>query len=503
MKRLLLAAGMAGLAFLLWYICPYAGGSDSSGYLNSARLLRSGHATAVLRAPPEWGRAGLPPDMLMPLSFTGAAAAGRLAPSYPVGLPLHLAAAGWIFGSDWAPVAVNLLAAFGFAFLLYLTAREFGVRPDWSAAAALVGALSPVAVLYALQPMSDLLAAAWALAAVFCALRSARSTRWALAAGVALSAAVLVRPTSLLLLAPVLVCLRPGLRGWIALALGGLPGALFLAAYNRALSGTPWSTGYGEILIPLMRLRWIPATLAHYAVWLPVLATPLVLAAAALPWARIARRGKLALALWAASFLFLYAAYPSTHESWWYLRFILPAIPALLIGAVLVLQDLPWLSRPLSLPGRRSAMPAAVLLLAGALVWQIAWNRHWRVSRVEIDERDYRDAGWWAAERLPADGLLAACQASGAIYYYSDRPIVRWDLLSPDSYARLNRYLADHRMTLYAALFTAEEEAALKARMPGEWEQLVRFREVTIWRRLCSAQGTDAAEPRSVHRLGR
>lgn len=48
--RMWLIAGLvaAYAAFLAWYHAPYAGGSDSSGYVNSARL------------PPE-GRA-IPPD---------------------------------------------------------------------------------------------------------------------------------------------------------------------------------------------------------------------------------------------------------------------------------------------------------------------------------------------------------------------------------------------------------------------------------------------------------
>ena len=63
-------------------------------------------------------------------------------------------------------------------------------------------------------------------------------------------------------------------------------------------------------------------------------------AALATPWVPVARRRELAvLGLWAALLIGFYAFYFHSGESWWYLRFILPAFPALLLAA-------PWITEP-------------------------------------------------------------------------------------------------------------------------------------------------------------
>ena len=46
--------------------------------------------------------------------------------------------------------AAGYSSALAFALLLYLTAREFGVRPDWAEALALLAAISPLVLQYAL-----------------------------------------------------------------------------------------------------------------------------------------------------------------------------------------------------------------------------------------------------------------------------------------------------------------------------------------------------------------
>jgi hypothetical protein len=490
--RLALAGGLlAYCVFLLWYMCPYAGGSDSSGYLNSARLLHEGRLTATPRIPAEFPLESFGADFFTPTAFKSGAVAGTLVPTYSVGLPLHVAAMANVTGLLIAPTAVNLLAVLAFVWLFWALAGDFGVVAPARLIAVSLLLLSPLTVLYSLQAMSDLLATVWAMAVMLCAWRAPRHWGWALAAGAAIAVAVMVRPTNALLFLPTAICLGISWRTWLPFGLGGLPGAVFLCYYNFQLYGKALTTGYGNVN-GMFNATYVGPTLLHYAVWLPVVLTPLVVAGLALPFVAAGRKPKLVLSAWAGAFVLFYAAYACTHETWWYLRFVLPALPALAIGGALVLQRVrfPTLDfsagvTPQSQPPRalRLRLPLGGTLLVLAFVWQLGWCWHFQVHKTELGERCYRDAGAWVQTSLPANSLIAANQISGALFYYSDKPFIAWDRFTPQSYAALNDYLVKHQLALYAGLFDYEEDEALKVRMPGIWIAVAHFRQVTIWRR--------------------
>ncbi len=492
-KRLLIAAAIAYSGYLLWYHSPYAGGSDSSGYLNGAKLMLAGKITTMPRPLP-----GQPPNQLDPLHYVAPGfrllpSGPGIAPTYPVGLPLHLAAAALLVGLTHAATLVSILAVAGLAILLYFTAREFGVRPNWGASLAALFLLSPLTLFLALQPLSDLVATVWAVTVVLCALRASRHPGWAAAAGLALAIAVLLRPTNMLLFLPAAFALPAKLRPWLAFLLAGLPGAICLAVYNHTVHGAAWSTGYGA-LRDLVGTEFIPMTLWHYIIWLPVVATPLVAAALALPWLRIERKKKAVLLAWAGSLLLFYSSYYCTHETWWYLRFVLPALPAVGLAAALALQSIPypsWLISSQRLTSTGPTVPVTGLrlhlthlMLAGAILWLLLWTRSLHVSETELGERSYLQVGHWAAEQLPANAVLAADQVAGAVFFYSDKPFIRPDRFTAESYGRFNDYLQQNHLELYAALFPFEEEGTLRRHMPGRWEPVTRFRQVTIWRRV-------------------
>jgi hypothetical protein len=494
--RLLLAGLVAAYAFYLaWYHCPYAGGADSSGYLNSARLLLDGRLTTPVRIPAGLSAEVTPPHYLVPVGFRLAATGENMAPTYPVGLPLHFAALGWLIGLGPASTVVGVTSALAFVFLLFFTAREFGVNAEWSLGLALVAALSPLVLLYALQPMSDLIATCWTLAMVLCALRSHRHVGWAAGAGAALALAVLVRPTCALLVFAAALALRPSFRTWLAFGFGGLPGALFLAGYNHALYGAILTTGYRDVN-GLFAFKHVPATLWHYAIWVPVVATPLVLAAAALPWLKLEAAKKATLLAWAGSVGLFYSAYLFTQEDWWFLRFIMPILPALGISAALALQRIPFpswflLSRlqPQGTPaaqlatGRIWQVRLTHLLLLAAAGWMLHWDRTFRVSLTELDERTYPLTAQWVEHELPPDAVLLAYQVSGCLLYYTDRAFIVPVDFTPADNLRLDAWLAREQRPVYAALFPFEQERILE-RLPGRWEAVARIRQATIWRRL-------------------
>ncbi len=481
--------------FLGWYHSPYAGGSDSSGYMNSARLMLEGRLTDPLRLPAGMPADLLPPQLFVPLGFTSDPTGQHWLPSYPPGLPLHFALLGWLIGLGPATTAIGVGSALAFALLLYFTGREFGLQPNWSLALALLGALSPLTVTYALQPMSDLVAAVWGLATMLFALRSRRHIAWAVAAGAALALAVLVRPTNALFFLPAALALQPSLRHGLAFVLGGVPGALLLALYNRTVYGQFVASGYGD-MSHLFSLANVPHTLWHYARWLPAVATPLVLAALALPWQPIPRRLKAVLLTWVAAFLLFYSFYDCTSEHWWYLRFILPALPAVGLAAALVLQRInfpSWFLASRLLPanatpdqlvrGRILRAPVTLLLLLAAAGWLLDWGRTLRVTQVELDERTYALTGRWIADHLPADAVLVAMQVSGNAYYYANRPCLDPNFVTPENYARLNAWLAAHRRPLYAVTHEYEEPT-LRQNLPGRWDVVTRLRQATVWRRV-------------------
>src|SRR5678809_1157742 len=96
--RVSLAGGVAALflayALVLFHHTVFAvGGSDSSGYLNAARLFSEGRVTTPIRGLRRLGFTNEFADNFIPLGFTSGPRPGTMAPSYPPGLPLHMALA--------------------------------------------------------------------------------------------------------------------------------------------------------------------------------------------------------------------------------------------------------------------------------------------------------------------------------------------------------------------------------------------------------------------------
>ena len=186
----LIVAAVAGLAiyggYLYRHTCFAVGGSDSSGYANAARALVEGPLVAPI---PGLERFGLPASdapLFVPLGYVRVRDTS-MAPLYPIGFPLHVAAASRIAGWELGPFLVSPIAALLSVFLVFLVGRELGLAPWWAAGAGLLLAASPVFVFQAIQPMSDVVATAWCLAAIYAGLRSRSDARWAAAAGLALA----------------------------------------------------------------------------------------------------------------------------------------------------------------------------------------------------------------------------------------------------------------------------------------------------------------------------
>jgi hypothetical protein len=474
------------LAFLLYallltrYMGAYAGGSDSSGYLNNARLLSEGRLIAPLRLLPGLAPDTLPPYTHVPLGFIPNADHVTMTPTYPMGLPLLIMAAAKITGWNLAPALVMGLHALLGLWLVYRLGRECGLEKGWVWLGVLMLAFSPLYLFMSLQVMSDVPAMVWATAAVLCAWKSRQAPWLALVAGMALSLAVLLRPSNMLGFVPVGIAVGFAVRRWLLLILGGLPGAIFLGIINHAAYGRIFTTGYGYV-DPVFSRAYVPATLVHYALWLPVLLTPLVLLSLAFPFLRHRQPLLTALlAAWGLAYPFFYLFYRHTHDDWWYLRFLLPAFPPLILAALLVARAV--LDRCQS-PFRAWWLAVTVVIIIG---YNLAWSRHLHVYGSGYGERIYPETTTWVSAHLPAGAVVATMQASGALLYYTDYTILRWDMISSADFKRIAAACTAAGRPLYAVLFPFEiEEAewsAFQKHLAGHWTQIGTVRYVSIWR---------------------
>ncbi|MFZ9747093.1 MAG: glycosyltransferase family 39 protein [Opitutaceae bacterium] len=458
-----------------------AGGADSSGYLNSARLLTAGRGFTPLQVPAEFGGPGaVPPIQFTPVGFfPRGGPPGDLAPTYPSGLPLQFAAAAWLFGWSAGPLLVLLAAALGAIALTYRLGRELGLTPGLAATGAALLAANPVFVFTSLQPLSDTVATTWVLAAAWSALRARSHGGWALAAGAAFAVAVLVRPTNLLLAPSVALLIGPDWRRLLAFVAGGLPGAGWMAGYQHLLYGHALASGYGDIFAAF-GWRYGAPTALHFGTWLARFLPPVLLGLPLVALAHPGTRGRRvsALVLGAATLIGCYLFYEVSHEVWWCLRFILPALPLLLLAGLLGVEAL---ARG---PGRRwprAFRPVAALVL---VLWGLGaagyWHRRLEPLQVRPQELAYAAGAAAARERFPADALVV-CQAfSGNLLFHTGHPILRWDQVSPEDFARYARLAAGAGRPIRALLFEAERAEAFR-RCPGPWREVARRGRVGLW----------------------
>jgi hypothetical protein len=297
--------------------------------------------------------------------------------------------------------------------------------------------------------------------------------------------AVLTRPTNILAIVPIAICLGFSLRRWSWFALAGLPGAALLIAFNLAAYGTAFTTGYGDAR-PLFTVANVEPSLRNYLNWLPVLLTPIGVLALGLPrLLRRAPRNTSVLVSWIAVFLVFYAFYFHTHETWWYLRFLMPAFPPAIVGSLLVGRALVTRARAaLRVPSSPPVHVLAGCLLGGLVIAHNAWwGRQLGVLSVGQNEYAYVEAAQWTRDHLPSNAPILAMQVSGAFFYYTDFPVLRYDQLDAEAIRKVEAAAVSAHQPLYAVLFPfeIEERHVFRDSLPGTWAQIGAVRHITIW----------------------
>jgi hypothetical protein len=461
-----------------------AAASDASGYLNAARLLAAGRVSTPVRQEPGIPAGLLESRDLAPLGFKLGQAPGTLVPSYPIGLPLHLAAAAAVGGWPAAGIIVNTLAAAAALALVYLIGRRLGLPASWSAACVVLFAVFPVTFRSFTWVMSDGLATTWCLAAVYCALRAAGGRRWALLAGLGFGVAVLVRPTDALIIVAVLLALPWRLRSLAFFVAGGVPAAIAVGAFNYAAYGAVVASGY-SMSDSRLALSYLAPRAAHFAVWISRFLTPVPLLLLVVSIWRAIRgdRRHLVLLAWAFGVVGFYVFYLNSNDAWWYLRFILPALPAVLLAAALVAWDLygELVGSRAGGVARTAAGAFLVVVVAAAVAlssWFIVDGQLWRIGR---GEAVYPHAVAELERRAGDRSAVISDLFSGATYFYSALPTARSDNMSKATAQQL-RDEARKSGTTLLALVSDSEVADVRAKVPGSWEEVWRFEHTAILR---------------------
>jgi hypothetical protein len=423
------------------------GGSDAYGYVSQAEAWAAGRVRFDEPLIREFaGRVDR--DVFVPLGYRGAGDAGAMVPMYPPGLPMVMGVFQRVAGREAVFYVVPLLAGVAIV-ATYAMGVRLGGKAVGLAAAALLATSPSFLFQTTAAPMSDVPVTAWW--AIALALGLSRHAGVALLSGLAASLAILTRPNlAPLALIPLLTMTWERFRygagpshvRWMTAYVGGvLPGCLVVAMLNFTWYGSPLMSGYGA-LSSIYEWRNVLPNLARYPAWVVGSQTPLVLLACAAPFlvtrlppaARLGAHAPVVAAGWLCFMLMVLSLYLlyEAFNAWWFVRFMLPAFPPLLVlTAVSIVALSSWL------PTRfRVLVPLA---LVAAMAWYgLDYARDHDAFRART-ERKYAKAADYIARRLPQKAAVLSMLHSGSVRYYAGRATVRFDLIPP---AKLDATLA-------------------------------------------------------------
>jgi hypothetical protein len=452
------AVGLSGLtAFALLalgmtYGSRVAGGADAFGYVSEAALLahrQLGIDQSYADSLPWPGAVG----SFVPLAYH-LGANHVMGPTVAPGLPLLMMFAR-AFSACGPYLIVPLCGAALVLATFSLGRRVFGAGPALVAAALV--ACSPTVVFESLVVMADVPAAAFWMSALAVALRSSGGSTFG--AAVLSGVAILIRPNLLpLAVFPWLLAIcrldsaRTAVVRTLVFAAGSVPAALIIAVINARVHGSPFTSGYGD-LGDAFSLAHAATNAGLYSGWWLESqgAAGLTFLAALWPWRAGMRREVVILIGYAISTALLYLFY-LPFDQWWYLRFMIPAIPVVLL---LCADAAAWLTQRSAIV-RTLALTA--LLISGATHAVRFADSKDILMNAEAEKRRYLDAAIYLDTTLPPEAVVLAMQHSGSIRYYTGRLTMRWDVLDPGALDVAVAALMARAVPVYAAIESWEEE---------------------------------------------
>src|SRR5688572_5607839 len=433
--------------------------SDQSGYVSEGALWARGtpRIDVGFSSHLPWPDAK---DTLMPLGYR-IGAGGAMVPTYAAGLPLLMALAR--VAGVCGPFLVMPVSAAMLVFFTFMLGRRLFDTGTALAGAALV-ACSPVMLFMSLTPMSDLPSAAFWIAALAMATRGTPAS--VVVAAIFSGVAIVIRPNLVplaifpWLMAVVVRCqsfsvashslpakavshanqdvasafrrkatavatLWSAGRTTLLFAAGSIWAPIAVAWINNLLYGSPLSSGYGEVG-PAFSFANAVANIKRYPSWWLESQGPIGLLCLISLWRRrgVVLREFLVTIAFAVSAILLYLFY-LPFDAWWYLRFVLPAIPVLLL---LCADAVSWAARRTHTT--LAIAMAVFMLLAGRHAFHFIQVHD--VLGTGYGEERYPETALYIESALPADAVIIAMQHSGSIRYYTGKVIVRWDTLNPE-----------------------------------------------------------------------
>ncbi len=471
------------VASIIWQFGkPVAEGSDASGYIHNSKLLLEGKITTDIRPIENLPLDAVRLNIYQPLGFVVDKEAVSMKPTYSFGVSIVFAFFQLFSSTDIGVLlALVFIGCSGPLGMLFLS-RELGLEKHWSYASACIFALSPLYLYRSMLAASDAWSACLAIYCTFFALVAHRRAVYAILLGVCFSLAMLTRMPNFLILLPVGVafCFRlREQRWWWAVFLGGLPGILLLFWINNTLWGSPFSSGYANIW-RLFKFEYFGMTMEHFAKWLTVLHTPVITLGFVASIFLTKKSPKVVLLIWSwvIAFVVFYAFYYHSHQTWWFMRFILPALPPMILGAMFFLRYLSTRFGP-------SWMPVGVSLVAGAFVCfsEVAEYKG-KISFTPRGRNSYLEVVEWVENNAKPGDVFLTMQNSGTLFYYTDHPIIRYNHLKENDWERVKTHMKTSPVTLYAALFEFEIEKweVLSKRAPGNWTEIEKKGRLSVFR---------------------
>jgi len=386
-----------------------------------------------------------------------------LVPTYAPGLPLLMA--GTRLFSVCGPYLVSVISGSLLVVFTYLLGRKY-FSTGAGLVAAVLTASAPTILYMSLAPMADLPSATFWLAALVVAGPS--SIKRALAAGVLTGVAVAIRPNLVALAVfPWLLCVihiratRLMVRSTLLYGAGLLPFLALVAWVNNHLYGSPFESGYGA-LTPNFAVENATRNLANYPLWWlqsqGVLAFIFVLAVIKRHTPH--RREAVVLMGFAVSVFLAYLFYLS-FEVWWFLRFLIPAMPLAFLFCADVIE---WATSRFPRAARFAALSAFTIASAAHAV---NFSREVSILQSADEEQRYVDAGVFIDRATPPDAVVLSMQHSGSIRYYSGRLTLRYDSLDPAWLDRAVVTLENLGRPVYV-LLDEWEEAPFRTRFAGQ-----------------------------------
>jgi len=335
-------------------------------------------------------------------------------PQYPPGFPLLLALFG-LFGLEFF---VNALCGVLTIVFLYLILNDIVSRGAAFFYAAL-WAFFPMTVWGSVYLMSDLVATLFILMTYYFFGRG--KMFWS---GVAFSYAVVVRPSCVLFFVIFLPLLLKKKTCWRFCSAGAIIGALY-GLYNWSVFGKPWITGYGAVTKDLIGSVFCHHFM-YYGKTMLIMMTPLLIIPAL--WALVRHHPrKWFYFSWLAGFWVFYSFWKSGGDAWWYLRFLLPGLPALFILSAVGAHDIHGIILARKPRWARMLNFSAVLLLLVMLPYFYTYADRDHVLTGDKGDLFYRACNE-IQSLLPADALVGGLEMSGPINLYTRLQSFRWDL---------------------------------------------------------------------------